>query len=306
MNERISVLLSTYNEPCEMILSSIQSILNQTYKKLEIILINDNPEREDLDKLLCSIKAQDERVIYIKHKRNKGLVKSLNEGINEASGEYIARMDADDISYLDRLELQLQYMKEKKLDFVGCNVVKIDEEGNSFGEILVPSDYKNIIKFNKYGSCMLHPTWLIKKEVYEKLNGYREIYACEDYDFIVRAIQNGIPMGNLPEKKLFYRIRKDGISNSANIKQMLTMYYIVKNRKQINELTIDDFNNYLNSNHYKKNKKRLTIYEDIKTKIRVDKKDVRLTDYIKIIFNKYFYINMLSHKKLEERVKYCK
>lgn len=306
MNEKISVLLSTYNESCETIIKSIDSILNQTYKNIEIILINDNPEREDLDKLLLGLKEKDERVIYIKHKENMGLVKSLNAGISIANGEYIARMDADDISCLDRLELQLKYMKENNLDFVGCSVIKIDEDGNPIGEILVPSEFNDIRKYNRYGSCMLHPTWLVKREIYIKLNGYREIYACEDYDFIVRALKQDVKMGNLPEKKLFYRVRKDGISKMSNIKQILTMYYISANRKKIDKLTMDDFNNYLKSEQYRRNEIKLEEYEKIKLKIKMNKKNVAAKEYFKMVLNKYLYINIVSHIKLIERSRFCR
>ena len=102
----ISVILSTYNEPCDMIVKSIDSILNQTYRTFELILINDNPAREELDILLNKYEKSDSRIIYNKNTENEGLVYCLNKAVGLATGDYIARMDADDISRPDRLELQ--------------------------------------------------------------------------------------------------------------------------------------------------------------------------------------------------------
>ena len=108
--EKISVILCTYNEPYEMIVESISSILCQTYSYFELILINDNPTRTDLNNQLFEISSTDARIKYIKNEENIGLVKSLNKGICLSTGEFIARMDADDVSYKNRLEMQLDFI----------------------------------------------------------------------------------------------------------------------------------------------------------------------------------------------------
>ncbi len=298
----ITILLSAYNEPIAMIEKSVQSILNQTYDNIELILINDNPDYIELDQLFDDYKMMDVRVKYIRHNTNKGLVYSLNEGISYATGDYIARMDADDISVKDRLEKQLSFLKSKGYDMVGCNIIKIDENEEQIGELKVPTDFTDIKKYQKYGSCILHPTWLVRKQVYKKLKGYRNIYACEDYDFVLRAIINEFTIGNLPENKLYYRIRSNSISVSSNIKQKLTMYFLVKNGLYKNEVVIDVLDNYLNSNSYKKDSLKLQEYEDIKVKIIESNSYVKkLYLFFRVLFNKYFYKNMIEHMMIKQR-----
>ena len=189
--EIISVLLCTYNEPLKYLKLSIESILSQTYTNIQLIIVNDNPKREDMADLLASYAREDSRIKYIVNSSNIGLVGSLNIGLKNAVGEFIARMDADDIATRDRLEKQLEFLKIKNYDLVGCNAIKIDEDGKEIGCLNVPTAFEKIKEYQLYGGCVLHPTWLGKREVFEKLKGYRSVYACEDFDFILRAIQNG-------------------------------------------------------------------------------------------------------------------
>lgn len=301
----ISVILSAYNEPIFMIKNSVDSILNQSYKKIELILINDNPDYKELNQLFESYQKSDTRVKYIRHQCNMGLVASLNEGIDRANGDYIARMDADDVSVSERLEAQMQYLLDNHFDMVGCWIKKINELGEEIGELKVPCNLDSIKKYQLYGNCVLHPTWLVKRDVYKTLNGYRYIYACEDYDFILRAIQNGFKIGNLPEFKLLYRIRSNSISNSANIKQKLTMYYLIDNGGIDTEVPLTEINNYLESDKYMKDYSILERYESDKYQIRNTHSIIdKIYLCIKIIFNYYFYRNIIEHKKLKERVSY--
>ena len=237
--EIISVLLCTYNEPLKYLKLSIESILSQTYTNIQLIIVNDNPKRADMADLLAAYAREDSRINYIKkypermvllkNKENRGLNYTLNRCLKMATGKYIARMDADDIATKDRLEKQLEFLQVKSYDMVGCNAIKIDENGKEIGYLNVPTAHEKIKEYQLYGGCVLHPTWLGKREVFEKLNGYRLVYACEDFDFILRVIQNGFKIGNMPAYGLYYRIRTESVSSKANIRQKLTMYYLIDN-----------------------------------------------------------------------------
>ena len=91
--EIISVLLCTYNEPLKYLKLSIESILSQTYTNIQLIIVNDNPKRADMADLLAAYAREDSRIKYIVNPSNIGLVSSLNAGLKDAIGEYIARMD---------------------------------------------------------------------------------------------------------------------------------------------------------------------------------------------------------------------
>lgn len=229
MNELISVIMSTYNEEPEWIKKAIDSILNQTYSEIEFIIILDNPKNEMLKELLLEYQAQDKRVKVIPNKENIGLVKSLNIALEHCSGTYIARMDADDISMSDRLSKEKQYLEENHLDFIFSGMIVIDETGKQLFEwdnnAFTPEQIKNVMGI---WNISLHPTWFLKREVYQTLGGYREIPYCEDYDFSLRALNHGYKIGKLNENLLFYRMRSTGISKSNNFEQFLISHKITQ------------------------------------------------------------------------------
>ena len=107
---RISVLMGVYNEKISWINESVESILHQSYQNFEFIIIDDNPSNNEVKSYLLNLKEKDERVIVIFNDYNIGLTKSLNKGLAIAKGEYIARMDADDISFVSRFEKQVSYL----------------------------------------------------------------------------------------------------------------------------------------------------------------------------------------------------
>lgn len=290
--------MSTYNESIPIIEKSIESILNQTYKNIQLVLINDNPIRSDLSEYLKSKAMNNDNIKYIVNDTNRGLVFSLNRGINISDGEFIARMDADDISHLDRIEKQMKFLLNNSLDLVGSSVLKIDEKDRIIGEIKVPSNHASIIKYHKYGSCLLHPTWLGKKFVFTNLKGYRNIYSCEDYDFITRAIKNGYIFGNVNEPLLDYRVRLDGISVSSEAKQKLLMYYISKHINSIDEITEENLSNYVISNEYLSDLKKINMYIRIKNEIKHTHEYYKI---VQLIPNKYLYVNILARIKMKER-----
>ena len=129
---KISVLMSVYNEPIDWMRQAIESILNQTYKDFEFIIVNDNPEREENQFVLNEYRNKDSRIIILCNEHNIGLTKSLNKGLTVANGEYIARMDADDIALPKRFEKQALYLAKNKNVFL-CHT--------NFNITLIPQHY---------------------------------------------------------------------------------------------------------------------------------------------------------------------
>ena len=114
MNENplVSVIMSVYNEKTEEISYVINSILNQTYANIEFIIMYDNPNNLELFHELTEMVQDDERCRLLKNKENFGPAKSLNRGLKSAKGKYIARMDADDYSFPERIYKQVEYMEK--------------------------------------------------------------------------------------------------------------------------------------------------------------------------------------------------
>lgn len=116
--------MSVYNEPVDWMRQAIESILNQTYKDFEFIIVNDNPEREENQLVLNEYRDKDSRISVLCNDQNIGLTKSLNKGLENANCEFVARMDADDIAFPDRLKLQLQYLlNNPNIAVLGTNAI---------------------------------------------------------------------------------------------------------------------------------------------------------------------------------------
>lgn len=250
MQERVSVIMSTYKESIEWIEISMNSILEQTYKEIEFIVVVDDPKRDDLIVLLKKRACEDNRIQVLINEQNRGLVYSLNRALEEVKSDYVVRMDADDISDKTRIQRQLEYMKKYNLDLVGCQVEFIDEDGNvMFGTST--SMHSNPIHVNKvlnFQNCIYHPTWLVKTELYRTLHGYRDIKYCEDYDFLLRAKNRGARMSNLREPLLKYRYNTNGISRLNRAKQRCITKYMCAHRNEIEQESEDDINSSVNDN----------------------------------------------------------
>ncbi len=177
---------------------AIESILNQTYKDFEFIIVDDGSSDNSL-KIIKEYVKQDNRIKIIKNNVNIGLTKSLNRAIKYSNGEFIARQDADDISLPYRLETQLSYLKNnKKYAFCGTNGFRKQN-----GQILINVFELDEIKKNLIvENCFIHPSIIIRKETLKKYGVYNEQYLyAQDYELWCRLIYkykiNGI---NLREK----------------------------------------------------------------------------------------------------------
>ena len=279
----ISVIMSTYNEKESELRKSINSILDQTYGDFEFIIINDNPNNQMLKVFLAEL--TDERIRILENETNLGLVASLNKGVSYATGEYIARMDADDISYPDRFEKQLKYLTDNNLDLIGSWFIHIDEseQDNPIKKYEFPVSPSAIKKVIKYNSCLPAPSWFGKREVFVKNNGYRNYKYCEDYDFLLRAVANGFSLGNYPDYLLRYRIRQTSISVSNKNKQLLSSRYLGKNHYRINEVTKEELEDYLQSSETLKELEYMNRYDELTARGGIKNRLISLT-------NKYVWI----------------
>lgn len=218
--EKISVIMSVYNEKERELKTAIDSILGQTYQNLEFIIILDNPLNKELQMVIEAYVQKDSRIRFFINKQNMGLVRSLNKALKYVTGSLIARMDADDISLKTRLADQLEYLKKTNADFVFAGIEYIDEDNKIlFSEKMRGNTPESCKRTLKYVNCSFHPTWLFKKDILEKLRQYNPVEYAEDYDFICRAVQEGYCVCGQNKVLLQYRIRSTGISMQNKAKQ---------------------------------------------------------------------------------------
>lgn len=208
-------------------------------------------------------------------------------------------MDADDISEPSRIKKQVSCIEQKNLDLIGSSLILIDEQDVQFGTLHFPTRNEQIVRFMKYGTCLPHPTWLGKKEVFDCLHGYRKALYCEDYDFLLRVLKRGYKVGNCDGYDLRYRVRKCGISQSNYVKQYVLRKYLYKHRDIILQVDEEDILLYLNSDKFEE---ACLAYEDFCTVKKNVKKNFLCI--FQLLKNRYFwsYINEKIALQMRNRV----
>ncbi len=206
----VSVIMATFNEPKLFIEESISSILNQTYQNLEL-LIADDSTNSDTIKVIDDFAAADNRIILIRKKERMGFVNALNEALNQAKGDFIARMDGDDVSLPDRFDIQLSYaLKHPEIDVFGGDMDIIDEHNQVKSERRYPVTSSAIQRKFIFRSPFSHPTLMFKRKIIDDGFRYNPFYKrAEDIDFLMRLYKNGYKFGNTGMKLLRYRVVGD-------------------------------------------------------------------------------------------------
>ena len=294
----ISVIMSTYKEDERLLRESIESILNQTYKDFEYIIILDYPDNDVHKSVIEEYALKDDRIHFYINEKNMGLTDSLNRGLSLCHGEYIARMDADDISLPDRLERQMKYLEKNHYDLIGGITEMINENGSLLYSIKnVPTDPKKINKALRYSQCIAHPTWLGKKEVFEKNAGYRHMPLCEDYDFTLRAVLNGFVISNLNEPVLKYRMTSNSISRSNLFEQYLYMSYITNEYKNNCIASVDKAYAYVQQHLNEKDSNKYLKANVIFNRMLQEMSDKQILSFIKdgfcLLFSSKYYLNKI-------------
>lgn len=205
----VSIVLPVYNGD-KYLSQSIESCLNQTYKNIELVIVNDYSTDNTL--LIANHYAKlDDRVRIITNETNKKLPASLNIGHKEAKGNYITWTSDDNLFKIEALENLLNAMEEQKADVVYSDFILIDEVGMISREVEYIG-FENIIFGNFVGASFLY-----KKEVFERNNGYSEnLFLVEDYDFWLRALIHS-QFFHLKKKLYYYRKHGDSLTNAINL-----------------------------------------------------------------------------------------
>ncbi len=313
----ISVIMSNYNTPEEYLRLAIESILNQTYQNFEFIIIDDC----STDNSLSIIESySDKRIRIIKNEKNLGITKSLNIGLKAAKGEFVARMDADDISFETRFEKQVEFLKNHPDHIVcGTGVELIGDwqtkHSNKYICRHIPpkDEFKIYLLFGNYPN-IVHPTAMFNRTLLLKHNiTYNESYPlAQDYRMWVSCSEVG-ECTNLKDTLLNYRVHGKAVSNDKkelqkNIAVQIMQEQLEKLSLKLTEEYSDIHNSFLQ--HRKeycmackkwiklllKQNKICNVYHQKKFKSILWKKWVEITYYgiakqknpfeiIKMIFN---------------------
>lgn len=225
----VSVIMTVFNEQPYMIHESILSILNQTYKNFELLIFDDSTN--DDSKKAVDYFSSDKRVKIFREANRIGFVPSLNRGLTIAEGDYIARMDADDISLNNRFELEVEFLSQhSNVGVVGGQLNIINEKGEIISSRKYPCSGMKLFFYSAIRCPLAHPTIMMKKAIADDGFRYDEnLKTCEDLDLWLRLMNNGIKLVNIPETVLNYRVTDNFISKRSNRKQLENVA-LVRNR----------------------------------------------------------------------------
>uniref|UniRef100_F4C876 Glycosyl transferase family 2 n=1 Tax=Sphingobacterium sp. (strain 21) TaxID=743722 RepID=F4C876_SPHS2 len=218
----VSVILPCYNTE-RHIAEALRSIMQQDYKNLEIIVLDDHSSDGSWE-IIQNLAAQDSRIRAVRNERNLQLIQTLNKGIQLARGQYIARMDADDISEPSRISTQIAYLKQhEEVDMVATCASYISETGFVLGRLNFHGCYNALsAAFVSMFDCpFLHPSIVIKGDLL-RASGYPdqpEMHHIEDYALWIQLIQARHRLEIIPEKLMRYRISYRGVSQSNSKEQ---------------------------------------------------------------------------------------
>ncbi len=236
-NPIISVVLPIYNGE-KYLGEAIQSILNQTFTDFELLIIDDCSKDNGLE---IAQSYKDPRIRILKNEKNLGLALSIDRGIQESRGQFIARMDQDDIALRQRFARQILYLENHRdIDIVGTWATTIGEKtGVKIRRPTNPDEVKASLLFR---TSLIHPTIMIRKSFLEK-NGVRyghfennTVGFIEDYDFYTRAIQFG-KLANISEVLLKYR-KHSAQTSVEKVKTQIEFAKVIV-RRQLERLGID-------------------------------------------------------------------
>lgn len=268
MEKLVSVNMGVYDEDIAWLEESIASICQQTYRNFEFIIVYDHPTNKEILAFLQGKAKEDERIRLLVNEQNKGMRYSLNRALEASSGEYVLKIDADDVAEADRLEKQLAYIEKEHLDIVATHMRIIDETGAFTGEGSegLPESPEEVKKMLPLANFIAHPSVFYRREKVLSLGGYREFPMSIDYDLWLRALSAGLSIGIMKEPLLRYRVRKGSISHKDQWKLFLVIayeqkLYDLRQKGLKDEHSKEALAAYLQAEGYEDGRKKRKFYE---------------------------------------------
>ncbi len=219
-----SVFISVYSKVNPTFFKeSLDSIINQTYKPKEIILVKDGPLNDELDNIISEYENNYANLFKIlKFEQNKGAGEAYNLAIKKCTCKYGAIMDSDDIADLTKFEKQMIYLNNHpRVDVIGTNAIEfIDNKENVVSTRIMPETDDELKKF-AHGRCpMIQPTVVFRVQAVKDAGSYQNSKLTEDYDLYIRMIKNGCIFHTFQEILYYIRTSEDFFSRRGGIKYL--------------------------------------------------------------------------------------
>ncbi len=235
MNNQYSVLMSVYkNDDPDFLKIALESIYDkQTRKPDEIVVVFDGPLKDPLYQVLNEFKKGKEDVVkYYPQEENRGLGEALRIGSELCTGDYLLRMDSDDISAPDRFEKQMVYVEtHPEIDVVGTDIAEFDKDpySETMRTRVCPAKHEDILKMCKKRNPMNHVTACIKKSSLMKAGGYQTLLLLEDYLLWINMICAGCKLANINESLVYVRVG-NGFDNKRGSKERVIGWRVLQDK----------------------------------------------------------------------------
>jgi len=212
----------------------LDSVFAQTYPNWELVIINDGSSDGTENVIL---RYQDKRIKYLPNHTNKGIIFSLNRGLQESNGVYIARLDADDVALPSRIEKQVEFLT-KNPEYVMCGTYfqTIDSSGRFLKKVEFPANNRDAQSFLLLHNCFCHSSIMMRTNIAKELRYDENFQICEDYDLWVRISRIG-KIINLPEFTTLYRVHENNISTRKS--EIMFMHVNEINKRILDGLGIE-------------------------------------------------------------------
>lgn len=237
MNQpKVSIIMPVYNNQ-DYIKEAIDSVISQTFKDWELIIIDDASSDHTADIIKT---YKDKRIIFLKNDRNEGVTASLNKGLKRATGEFVARIDSDDICMPDRFELQVEFLDNNpKTVIVGSNAEIINSSGEKISITDLPMTDLEIRNRLFIKNPLLHPSIMLRRKILSKCGQYNEKFnGAEDYELWFRLLLLGRAYNfkktlikrrihdNVVTKKFRYKVEaKAMLARILHIKDLMSIFF---------------------------------------------------------------------------------
>lgn len=245
-NPLVSVVIPTYKREVSVLSTAVSSVLNQTYKNVEIIIIDDSPDtyekRPEVKSYAESVDS--DKIVYIQNEKNLGGSLARNRGIDAATGEYITFLDDDDEYTLDKIEKQLKYMLENDCDMTFSNTVMCKN-----GKPVEVRDFKDIPSYDNESLLRYHllyhltgtSTYMFKAKKLREIGGFDNALCGQEFILTLKAIEGGLKIRYMDVNDVLHTISAEGsisfsknkIQGEKNLYKIKTRYFPKLSKKEI-------------------------------------------------------------------------
>lgn len=246
-NDLVSVVISTYNRPTNILMRAISSVLAQTYTNIELIVVNDCPDNKSLvEEIRTEIESVDRKIKYIVHEKNSGACAARNTGLEIAEGRYIAFLDDDDEWLPNKIEKQLAAMTDD-IVIVGCDSIRVNSLGQETEHHPTKAhkdDIKAILRSNYLGSTSFP---LLLTSAVKSVGGFDvNVKSSQDYDLWIRLVTS-YKAGYVYEPLVKYYLSEDSTFKRSNEKYIQGSFYLMDKYKDLYHKYPDDYLYKLNT-----------------------------------------------------------